>query len=101
MFKIIVTFSKKFLQVRIACYDKANPDQKVVTDLIFPIKRNEYGPQFQKVSNNMYSKEISENFELGKSILQVTASDRDQVKIFGIIQFICFIVLHFFNILFP
>lgn len=75
-----------FIQVVVVLYDDANPNQKVTTELVFPIRRNEYGPKFDSV---LYSEEVSENFPLGEVILKVTATDRDEV---------CFILRVFFRL---
>jgi len=50
---------------------------QVSTEMIFSVRRNEYAPQF---ANSLYEKNIAESFPLGVVILQVVATDRDQVS---------------------
>ena len=65
------------MQLRVAAYDSANPAQKIFTEILFPVRRNEFAPEFAK---NLYQKEVSENFPIGVAILTVSASDRDKVS---------------------
>ena len=51
-----------------SAYDSANPSQRIFTELVFPISRNEHGPVFER---EIYQAEISENYPPGDSILQV------------------------------
>ena len=44
--------------------------------MVFPVRRNEYEPQF---TQSLYQKDISESFPLGVMILQVLGVDRDEV----------------------
>ena len=58
-------------------HDDANPAQKVTTQFDIPVIRNEYGPRF---TSEVYPEDVSENYPLGVSIMEVTASDRDEVR---------------------
>ncbi len=58
-------------------YDSASPDQKIFTEVVFPVRRNENAPQF---ASQVFNADISENFPLGVSIIQVTATDNDEVR---------------------
>ncbi len=70
------------LQLRVQAYDSASPDQKIYTEIVFPIKRNENSPQF---TTQVFNADISENHALGVSIIQLTATDNDQVRNFPFI----------------
>ena len=59
-------------------YDDANPRQKAQTEFMIPVKRNEFAPVF---SETIYTKSISEGYPLGTKIIQVIASDQDEVCI--------------------
>lgn len=58
-------------------YDSASPSKKAVTEMTFPVSRNEHGPKF---TQELYEMEISDGYPLGVSILQVQATDQDIVS---------------------
>jgi len=65
--------------VQVSAFDTAYPTRKVYTDVEVTVTRNPYGPEFDQQS---YDKSIAEIFPIGGSVLQVTATDQDQVSAF-------------------
>ncbi len=61
-----------------AAYDSGNPEERVYTEMMIYITRNEFGPVFPL---KQYGKDILANIGLGTEVVKVTASDRDQVRI--------------------
>lgn len=71
--------------MRVTVHDSGNPEKSATTTLTIPVVRNVHGPIFEKQN---YQAEITENTAVGTSILEVKASDDDQV---------CFSPQHFPN----
>lgn len=65
------------LQLEIAAYDSAFPNNRVMEQLSINVLRNPNAPRFDQ---NSYSKRISETFPVGEIILQVAATDQDSVS---------------------
>lgn len=66
------------LQLRIVAFDTGNPDQRVSTDIIIYVKRNEHSPVFGKT---MYTRTITAATELGAPLLTINATDEDTVTV--------------------
>ena len=66
------------LQIRIIAYDSAYPDQVTTATIPIEVTRNQYAPIFSRAE---YEKSITENHQLGSSVVQLTATDKDKVRV--------------------
>lgn len=66
------------LQLMVRAYYQGVSFHEAYTTVNITVKRNEHKPQF---TNGEYRKEILEYFQLGDSILQVSASDQDATDV--------------------
>ncbi|KAL3878042.1 hypothetical protein ACJMK2_035678, partial [Sinanodonta woodiana] len=63
------------LQLKVVAYDTAYPTVRDTADVIISVTRNINSPFFLNTQN--YVRTVSETYELGKEILQVSAMDQD------------------------
>ncbi len=63
--------------MRLAAYDSGNPDEKVYTEMMIYVNRNEFGPVFQPKT---VEKSILANIGLGTELARITATDQDEVS---------------------
>ena len=63
--------------VRVVCIDIAYPDQVTTATVPISVTRNEHAPIF---SQPEYRQNLAENHRLGSSVLQLTATDQDNVR---------------------
>lgn len=73
------------LQLRLSAYDSSSPAEKVYTEMVINVNRNEYGPAF---AEERYEKVVLANAALGTEVMKVTATDRDVVCIITFSQWI-------------
>lgn len=66
-------------QVRVSAYDSAYPDQQSNATLPVTVLRSIHAPVFD---TSQYQLTVAENTPLGTSIIQLTATDSDNVRIF-------------------
>ena len=64
--------------MKIAAYDSANPEQKVITEMLIDVNRNVHAPRF---TDPTIEQTILGNTQLGAPILEVAAQDQDQDKL--------------------
>ena len=65
--------------MRVTLIDSGNPDKTATTTVTIPIIRNVNAPKFQQDS---YEGTINENVDMGTSVIQVAATDADEVIVF-------------------
>ena len=63
--------------VRVRVRDSAKPDNIAEASVTIPVRRNVHAPQF---SQQEYKQVVYENVRVGNSILQLTATDDDDVR---------------------
>lgn len=64
-------------QLRLLAYDTAYPSQIAYTNITINVNRNPNAPRFNPQS---YERTITEDFTLGRSLVQIEASDPDGVS---------------------
>ena len=75
--KSLMEGTAPYYVLRVAAYDSAKPERRTVTTVTIPVRRNVNAPKFVQEEN--YEATINENADVGKSVLKVSAEDRDQV----------------------
>ena len=60
-------------------HDSAKPDNFAETSVTIPVRRNVHAPSFL---SQTYAQTIFENLAVGSSVLQVNATDDDNVSVF-------------------
>ena len=70
-------FTTFLFQIEVVAYDTAYTDQVTTATVPIMVSRNAWAPVF---SQPEYSISITENHRLGTSVLQLTATDDDQVR---------------------
>ena len=64
-------------QLVVRAYDSAFPIQRATADVNIFVVRNENPPFF---INEPYTRDLTEDFDLGGSVIRVTAVDNDNVR---------------------
>lgn len=64
-----------FFQITAYVFDDANPENQIFTNLTITVKRNENQPRFERSEYTTNALEIT---PIGTSLVQLTATDRDQ-----------------------
>lgn len=65
--------------MRISAYDSRDPSKFTTEDVTINVARNINPPQFDR---NPYSRTITELYPMGVPVLNISASDADQVRTF-------------------
>ena len=74
------------VQLRVLAFDDLYLDQVATATVSVKVTRNENAPRFSK---SEYTKSLAENHRLGSSVLEVTATDADNVSIGPIPCVVC------------
>lgn len=67
-----------FLQLRVVIYDSMYPRLKATGDVVINVARNPFAPQFSP--NADYRATVQENVTLGYQVLDIDATDSDNVS---------------------
>jgi protocadherin Fat 4 len=67
-----------FYSLRVQVYDSANPNQRATTVVNIKVERNVNKPQYSKPN---YYAAVVENYPIGASVIQVSATDADEDEI--------------------
>ena len=59
-------------------YDSVYPDNRVTSTVAITVSRNPNAPKF---TENSYEKTVDEKVDLGASIMRISATDADKVRI--------------------
>ena len=69
-------------KLRVTVHDTGNPEKVSTSTVRIPVTRNVNSPKFSRGS---YEAVINENALVGKSIVQVSATDADKVRVHRIL----------------